>query len=50
VASGNIVHNLGAIDWSGNHIYPWAVEFDARVAKGIQSGKNSTEYMDILQF
>lgn len=50
VASGNIVHNLGAIDWSGNHIYPWALEFDARVAKGIQSGKNSTECMDILQF
>lgn len=50
VASGNIVHNLGAIDWSGNNIYPWAVEFDACVAKGIQSGKNSREFMDILQF
>ena len=50
VASGNIVHNLGAIDWSGEDIYPWAVEFDARVAQGIQSGKNSTEYMDILHF
>jgi 4,5-DOPA dioxygenase extradiol len=35
VGSGNIVHNLGAIDWSGQHIHPWAIEFDARFAAGI---------------
>jgi 4,5-DOPA dioxygenase extradiol len=35
VGSGNIVHNLGAIDWSGQHIHPWATEFDARFAAGI---------------
>ena len=35
IGSGNIVHNLGAIDWSGQHIHPWAVEFDARFAVGI---------------
>jgi 4,5-DOPA dioxygenase extradiol len=32
IGSGNIVHNLGAIDWSGEHIHPWATEFDARIA------------------
>lgn len=50
VASGNIVHNLSAIDWSGKAQYPWAVEFDSRIANGIESGKNSKEYMDILEF
>ena len=35
VGSGNIVHNLGAIDWSGEYIHPWAVEFDTRFAAGI---------------
>ena len=29
VGSGNIVHNLGAVDWSpGAEPYPWAVAFD----------------------
>lgn len=32
MGSGNIVHNLGAIDWLGEHIHPWATEFDARIA------------------
>lgn len=50
VASGNIVHNLSAIDWSGKTQYPWAREFDSRIANGIESGKNSKEFMDILDF
>jgi 4,5-DOPA dioxygenase extradiol len=35
--SGNIVHNLGATDWSGKHTYPWAIEFDKKVANLIES-------------
>lgn len=27
VGSGNIVHNLGTVDWHGS-AYPWAIEFD----------------------
>jgi 4,5-DOPA dioxygenase extradiol len=37
VGSGNIVHNLGAIDWSGKHTYPWAIEFDKKVANLIET-------------
>lgn len=44
--SGNIVHNLRAIDWSWEHIYPWAVEFDRRIEQGIIS----REYDDIMEF
>lgn len=50
IASGNIVHNLEAINWSENTQYTWAREFDSRIANGIQSGKNSEEFMDILAF
>ena len=32
MGSGNIVHNLRAIDWSGNHVYDWALEFDKKVS------------------
>lgn len=31
IGSGNIVHNLGMVDWNGG-VYPWAEEFD-RLAK-----------------
>ncbi len=44
--SGNIVHNLGAIDWSWDRVYPWAVEFDRRIEQGIIS----REYEDIMEF
>ncbi len=50
MASGNIVHNLNRINWSNQEQYPWAVEFDSRIARGIESGKNSKEFMDILRF
>ncbi|MFM7217825.1 MAG: 4,5-DOPA dioxygenase extradiol [Bacteroidota bacterium] len=29
IGSGNIVHNLGMVDWNGG-AYPWALEFDAK--------------------
>ena len=44
--SGNIVHNLGAIDWSGKHTYPWAVEFDKKVANLIES----RDFAELLDF
>ncbi len=50
IASGNIVHNLRAIDWSWENIFPWAVDFDLRVGMGITTWKNSKEFMDILDF
>jgi len=31
IGSGNIVHNLGVLNWGGS-AYPWAVEFDRRIA------------------
>lgn len=37
VGSGNIVHNLRRIAWNGKP-YDWAIEFDATVAKLIESG------------
>ena len=50
VSSGNIVHNLGAIDWSWERIHPWAVEFDTRFARWLESGKNSPEWESLLDF
>jgi 4,5-DOPA dioxygenase extradiol len=32
IGSGNIVHNLGMIDWSGKP-YDWTIEFDAMIKK-----------------
>jgi 4,5-DOPA dioxygenase extradiol len=42
IGSWNIVHNLGAIDWSGNNTYQWATEFDTKVANLIEI-RNYTE-------
>lgn len=39
IGSGNIVHNLGMIQWTGP-AYDWAIEFDALVAKHIESGNH----------
>jgi 4,5-DOPA dioxygenase extradiol len=43
LGSGNIVHNLGAIDWDRPHGgYPWAEEFDARVASALAERDDAT--------
>lgn len=38
IGSGNIVHNLGMVDWNGG-VYPWAQEFDA-LAKRLIDDRN----------
>ena len=36
LGSGNIVHNLGRLDWNDPHgAYDWAVEFDTRVKQAV---------------
>jgi 4,5-DOPA dioxygenase extradiol len=35
IGSGNIVHNLGMIDWNGTP-YPWAVDFDDYVKSALE--------------
>ena len=38
LGSGNIVHNLGRIDWQSAHgAFDWAVEFDARVKQAVEA-------------
>jgi len=38
LGSGNIVHNLGRIDWNNPHgAYDWAVEFDSNVKVAVES-------------
>ena len=38
LGSGNIVHNLGRIDWDEPHgAYDWAVEFDGRVKSAVDA-------------
>ena len=37
IGSGNIVHNLGEIEWADT-AYDWALEFDARIKELILSG------------
>ncbi|MCX6290852.1 MAG: 4,5-DOPA dioxygenase extradiol [Bacteroidetes bacterium] len=37
VGSGNIVHNLGMLQWNDS-VYDWATEFDERIKKLILSG------------
>ena len=36
--SGNVVHNLGMIDWGNDGGFAWAVSFDAAVRDGIVGG------------
>lgn len=39
LGSGNIVHNLGRIDWESPHgAYDWAREFDAKVKAAVDAG------------
>jgi len=38
LGSGNIVHNLGRVDWESPHeAYDWAVEFDAKVRTAVDA-------------
>ena len=51
IGSGNLVHNLGMIDWSGgNKVYDWAKEFDTRFADWIMKSdhKSIMDYQKIL--
>ena len=50
MGSGNIVHNLRAIDWDNGPAYPWATEFDTRIADGLIAQKNSPAWESILEF
>lgn len=36
--SGNVVHNLGRIDWQMRGGFPWAEEFDAYIRNHVQKG------------
>jgi 4,5-DOPA dioxygenase extradiol len=42
IGSGNVVHNLKMVDWSGLEAKPmaWAVELDERIKKNLLSGKH----------
>jgi 4,5-DOPA dioxygenase extradiol len=48
IGSGNIVHNLGMLQWSEKS-YDWAIEFDAMAAKFIAEGnhKSLINYKDL---
>ena len=39
MGSGNIVHNLGAMNY-GNNVYDWALEFDTKIKKYIDSSNH----------
>ncbi|WP_423147494.1 4,5-DOPA dioxygenase extradiol [Rubrolithibacter danxiaensis] len=40
IGSGNIVHNLQAVDWQGRKTYDWALEFDQKIAAWIEENKH----------
>jgi len=49
--SGNLVHNLGAVDWSGGgKSYDWAKEFDAKFTEWIEKGDHASavNYQQLL--
>jgi len=51
IGSGNLVHNLMKIDWSGgNNVYDWAAEFDAKMTEWINKGdhKSVLNYQKLL--
>ncbi len=41
VGTGNIVHNLGSINWQNGQAYPWSVEFNDSIVTSIISGNFS---------
>jgi len=42
MGSGNIVHNLGMIDFENKQQFPWAYEFDAKIKGFIDSGDHES--------
>ncbi len=43
IGSGNLVHNLGKVDWSGgNKVYDWAQEFDSKFTNWIDKGDHAS--------
>ncbi len=40
IGSGNIVHNLGLINWQNDQTYDWAVEANDKIKKKILDGSN----------
>lgn len=40
IGSGNIVHNLGMINWGGN-AFDWAIEFDEKIKGFIDAGNHA---------
>jgi len=40
IGSGNVVHNLRAVRWSGGEPYPWALRFDETVRACIERGEH----------
>ena len=50
MGSGNIVHNLSAIDWNNGPAYPWAREFDTCIADWLLAWKNSPSWESMLDF
>jgi len=51
IGSGNLVHNLRAVDWSGgNKVYDWALEFDKKFTEWMEKGDHASilNYQKIL--
>lgn len=46
LASGNVVHNLGLVDFDMKDGYPWAIEFDQYIKEKILKG----QYQDVLHY
>ncbi len=40
IGSGNIVHNLRAMNFENNTPYDWAVEFDSKISQWIETGNH----------
>lgn len=52
LASGNIVHNLGMVDWRMDNVYDWAQEFDNNIKDAIinQDYEKIINYKDIENY